>query len=316
MPITRNIRVKRKAQSSPNFIGKKAKTSVNTKSGGNQADISVNGPVDNIISPKNPLLELWSNNYGSTDQFTINDLAFMFKSLSETISVLQNQNLELIDYNKALSDKVSKLENHVDALQSAMTNLTSNTKSYAQAVGSSSTIVKNFASAVASTIAAPEAQLSLMKAASYAQSIEARKANVLIKNLDLTNKAIDEGALAEQIATHCGTEKPTVFRLPLKTKGPPIVRLTFGRKMEAEKVLTLFDSVKSHIQGCLNATPRPDLSKPELAKYRSSWKEAIQKNNEAEARVYTVRNLEVVKIHYKENQAPWLWAIKTTVPSF
>ncbi|EGT31980.1 hypothetical protein CAEBREN_13496 [Caenorhabditis brenneri] len=306
MTGTRRVVVKRGAFS-PKTVPKKLKKK-------NTVDT-----VDDIEKEKesvdiaNPLLELLSKNYGTTVEFTINDLASMFKSLSDTITILQTQNLELKDLNNTLSAKVCKLEGHIVTIQDSIKTMSAVSKSYAQVAGSSSTMVKTLASAVATTIAAPEAQLSIMKAAGYAQTSDSRKANVLIKNVDLTKEAIEEGDLADQIAAHCGTEKPTVFRLPLITKGPPIVKLSFRQKQEAEKVLGLFDSVKDKIQGCLNATPRPDLSKPELVKYRQSWKEAIQKNNEAKARLFTVRNLEVVKIQYKENQQPWPWTIKKNV---
>ena len=41
-------------------------------------------------------------------------------------------------------------------------------------------------------------QLSIMKAAGYAQTSDSRKANILIKNVDLTKEAIEEGDLADR----------------------------------------------------------------------------------------------------------------------
>ncbi|UMM19185.1 hypothetical protein L5515_014905 [Caenorhabditis briggsae] len=65
--------------------------------------------------------------------------------------------------------------------------------------------------------------------------------------------------------------------------------------------------LKQKIPQFKSATFRPDYSKPELIKHRSAWKEVIRLNNEAKLRIYTVRNLEVVKIPYKDNQSPWPW---------
>ncbi|CAI2299870.1 unnamed protein product [Caenorhabditis sp. 36 PRJEB53466] len=58
-----------------------------------------------------------------------------------------------------------------------------------------------------------------------------------------------------------------------------------------------------------------DYSKPELAKHRQAWNEAIRRNNEVKQRLFTVRNLEVTKIPYKEGQAPWPWVLRPEVSS-
>ncbi|PIC21794.1 hypothetical protein B9Z55_026497 [Caenorhabditis nigoni] len=80
--------------------------------------------------------------------------------------------------------------------------------------------------------------------------------------------------------------------------------------MDATKALASFNSIKTRVTGCHNASIRPDLSKPELAKFRESWKEAIKKNNEAGQRIWTVRNLETVKIPYKDGQTPHPWTVR------
>ena len=290
VPI-RNIRPKRKAQSSPKLIGKKIKKSVNDTEA-----------VDDIIS--NPLFELLSKDYKSKEEFTVNDIAIMFRSLADTISNLQNQNSLLTSKVSNLVEKVSGLEEHLKTLSAKPKEMEK----------IPTTMVKTFASAVASTISSsittPDSQINLMKAVSYANTEDARKTNVILKNVDLSPDAMDNGELSLQIANIFGTSKPAVFRLPQSAKGPPIVRLSFKSKEEASNVLKKFNREKASIQGCLNASPRPDLSKPELEKYRQSWKVAIQKNNEAMKTVFTVRNLEVVKIAYKENQEPWPWTTK------
>ncbi|EFP02368.1 hypothetical protein CRE_01042 [Caenorhabditis remanei] len=275
VPI-RNIRPKRKAQSSPKLNGKKLKKSVN----------DTEGSVIDIIS--NPLFELLSNDYKSKEEFTVNDIAIMFRSLADTISNLQNQNSLLTSKVSNLVEKVSGLEEHLKTLSAKPKEMEK----------IPTTMVKTFASAVASTISSsittPDSQINLMKAVSYANTEDARKTNVLLKNVDLSPDAMDNGEFSLQIANIFGTSKPAVFRLPQSAKGPPIVRLSFKSKEEASNVLKKVNREKASIQGCLNASPRPDLSKPELEKYRQSWKVAIQKNNEAMKTVFTVRNLEVV----------------------
>ncbi|EFO87561.1 hypothetical protein CRE_05388 [Caenorhabditis remanei] len=269
VPI-RNIRPKRKAQSSPKLNGKKLKKSVN----------DTEGSVIDIIS--NPLFELLSNDFKSKEEFTVNDIAIMFRSLADTISNLQNQNSLLTSKVSNLVEKVSGLEEHLKTLSAKPKKMEK----------IPTTMFKTFASAVASTITSsittPDSQINLMKAVSYANTEDPRNTNVILKmSIYLLMPWIT-------IANIFGTSKPAVFRLPQSAKGPPIVRHSFKSKEEASNVLKKFNREKASIQGCLNASPRPDLSKPELEKYRQSWKVAIQKNNEAMKTVFTVRNLEVV----------------------
>ncbi|EGT56861.1 hypothetical protein CAEBREN_32852 [Caenorhabditis brenneri] len=52
------------------------------------------------------------------------------------------------------------------------------------------------------------------------------------------------------------------------------------------------------------------MSKPELSKFRDSWKQAIKNNNEAGQGIWTVRNLELVRIPYKDNETPHPWTVR------
>ncbi|ULT81338.1 hypothetical protein L3Y34_011312 [Caenorhabditis briggsae] len=235
----------------------------------------------------------------------------MFKSLAETILKLQSQNTMLKNQNCILNANLSNLTEKVDGLEENLKLLSSQPK---ESPKPPTKLIKTFALAVASTISAPESQITFMRAASLANSEDARKSNVIIKNIDLSEEAIEKAEFASKIAKDCGTSTPSVFRIPHPAKGPPIVRPAFKSKEEARTVLTKFNSIKASIQGCLNASPRPDLSKPELEKYRQSWKTVIQKNNEAGQTIYTVRNLEVVKVVYRENQEPWPWGKKHSIP--
>ncbi|EGT45387.1 hypothetical protein CAEBREN_28324 [Caenorhabditis brenneri] len=264
--------------------------------------------LEQVMDNKNQRLTLSSLSHSPLclPSGSVNDIAKMFSSLAETILNLQNHNSIVNEKLTSLLDKVAILEEQVK-VQSIQPNIdlklpSTMAKSFAQVVSSS----------VASTIAAPESQISLMKAASYASTEDARKANVIVKNVDLTEDAI-KSELVQTIAKDCGTSTPSVFLLPQTAKGPPIVRLTFKNREEASKVLIKFNSIKASIQGCLNASPRPDLTKPELLKYRQSWKTVIKLNNEAMETLYTVRNLEVTKIVYNANQKPWPWTRKHSI---
>ncbi|UMM15738.1 hypothetical protein L5515_013053 [Caenorhabditis briggsae] len=272
---------------------------------------AVDGIIESVDDMSNPLYELLSNDFKSKEEFTVNDIAMMFKSLAETILKLQSQNTMLKNQNCILNANLSNLTEKVDGLEENLKLLSSQPK---ESPKPPTTLIKTFASAVASTISAPESQITFMRAASLANSEDARKSNVIIKNIDLSEEAIEKAEFASKMAKDCGTSTPSVFRIPHPAKGPPIVRLAFKSKEEARTVLTKFNSIKASIQGCLNASPRPDLSKPELEKYRQSWKTVIQKNNEAGQTIYTVRNMEVVKVVYRENQEPWPWAKKHSIP--
>uniref|UniRef100_A0A8R1EFY3 Uncharacterized protein n=1 Tax=Caenorhabditis japonica TaxID=281687 RepID=A0A8R1EFY3_CAEJA len=93
-------------------------------------------------------------------------------------------------------------------------------------------------------------------------------------------------------------------------EGPPLIKMKFPTKEDASRVLSTFNSVKVKMPELKHFVIRPDLTKEELAKFRSSWKEAISKNNEAKKRLFTVRNLEVVKINYKKDQEPYSWEVR------
>ncbi|EGT41720.1 hypothetical protein CAEBREN_12887 [Caenorhabditis brenneri] len=160
-------------------------------------------------------------------------------------------------------------------------------------------------------MSSPSTQVSLMRAAELAQDCDVRKSAVIIRNTDLSS---DQSVLEEfgaKIAAECQvTGKCSVFRIPLKNDLPPLIKVQLPHKQDATKVLKTFESIKGRLNGCRNASVRPDLSKPELAKYRDAWKRAIQLNNEKKQRLYTVRNLEVVKVSYPAGQSPDPWIVK------
>ncbi|UMM39123.1 hypothetical protein L5515_016316 [Caenorhabditis briggsae] len=159
----------------------------------------------------NPLYDLLSNDFKSKEEFTVNDIAMMFKSLAETILKLQSQNTMLKNQNCILNANLSNLTEKVDGLEENLKLLSSQPK---ESPKPPTTLIKTFASAVASTISAPESQITFMRAASLANSEDARKSNVIIKNIDLSEEAIEKAEFASKIAKDCGTSTPSVFRIP------------------------------------------------------------------------------------------------------
>ncbi|CAP37038.1 Protein CBG19862 [Caenorhabditis briggsae] len=146
------------------------------------------------------------------EEFTVNDIAMMFKSLAEKILKLQSQNTMLKNQNCILNANLSNLTEKVDGLEENLKLLSSQPK---ESPKPPTTLIKTFASAVASTISAPESQITFMRAASLANSEDARKSNVIIKNIDLSEEAIEKAEFASKTAKDCGTSTPSEIRCHL-----------------------------------------------------------------------------------------------------
>ncbi|EGT58711.1 hypothetical protein CAEBREN_18502 [Caenorhabditis brenneri] len=224
------------------------------------------------------------------ETITVEDLAKTLVSMATIVQTLQVQNAELIK-------KIGVLEKEVHELRDQH--------------AKSAPTKKTFADIVSKSFSAPAAQVSLLRAAELAQSVETRKSSVIIRNVDLSSDATNDTEFASKVAKECNvTSTCQVFRIPLKNDVPPLIKLQFNSKEEAEKVLKSFNQVKDKLNGCRNSTARPDLTKPELIKYRQAWKQAIKLNNDAKERIWTVRNLELVRIPYKADQSPWPWTVR------
>lgn len=203
---------------------------------------------------------------------------------------IQKLNFELIE-------KVSHLDKNICSLQKHQSDASK----------------KTFAEAVSKSISGPAAQVSIIRAVEAANNSDLRKCAVVLKKTEqLPENSEDE--LLDTVAQMCQIAKPlSVFRIAQRT-GPPLLKIQLQTAEDAGKVLSTFFKHRDNIPYCKNASVRPDLSKPELEKFRLAWKEVIMKNNEAEKRMYTVRNLEVVKIKYRENQEPWAWEVRPSAP--
>uniref|UniRef100_A0A8R1E8T3 Reverse transcriptase domain-containing protein n=2 Tax=Caenorhabditis japonica TaxID=281687 RepID=A0A8R1E8T3_CAEJA len=199
----------------------------------------------------------------------------------------------LIAENRKLKDKVNSLEASIADLKSSFGNK------------------KTFAEVVAKGISLPESQASIKRATMNATIHESRKSSIVIRQID-SQTTLNNDDLAQKISSECCVSHPVaVFRISDKMEGPLLIKMKFPTKEDASRVLSTFNSVKVKMPELKHFVIRPDLTKEELAKFRSSWKEAISKNNEAKKRLFTVRNLEVVKINYKKDQEPYSWELIT-----
>ena len=219
------------------------------------------------------------------------ELSVLWASMAKIVLNLQQQNKDLITEVGLLRKEIVDLKNSVD------TSGTSNKKTFAEILSKG--------------LAAPSAQVSFMSAAKLAQDADSRKCAVIVRNAQVSSDSSKDADFAKEIADQCKVSgKCQVFRINLKENAPPLLKLQLQSKEDAFKILTTFEKMKGNLNGCRNASVRPDFSKPELAKYRQAWKEVIKLNNEAKQRLFTVRNLEVSRIPYKKDQTPWPWTIQ------
>ncbi|EGT39824.1 hypothetical protein CAEBREN_06627 [Caenorhabditis brenneri] len=170
---------------------------------------------------------------------------------------------------------------------------------------------KTFAEALSKPHAAPSTQVSLKTASKLAQESNQRKCSVIIRNARISSDPTNDDEFGSSIAKECQTaDSCLVFRIPRKQDAPPLIKLTFKSEEDAQKTMMTFDAIKTRVTGCRSASIRPDLSKPDLFKYREAWKSAIEKNNAAGKKLYTVRNLEVTMINYRPGEDPHLWTVQ------
>uniref|UniRef100_A0A8R1DHJ9 Uncharacterized protein n=1 Tax=Caenorhabditis japonica TaxID=281687 RepID=A0A8R1DHJ9_CAEJA len=121
-----------------------------------------------------------SNNHLSSELMSNSALFSLFGKLFNLVSDLKNQNDALLNkvqvlhtQNEFLADKVLNLETSVGELNGKF--------------GSGLTSNKSFEEALKKGLSAAPTQLSLLKAAELAQSSEARKSAVVIKNVEMVS---------------------------------------------------------------------------------------------------------------------------------
>uniref|UniRef100_A0A8R1HIQ9 Uncharacterized protein n=1 Tax=Caenorhabditis japonica TaxID=281687 RepID=A0A8R1HIQ9_CAEJA len=293
--------------------GKKMKNSVNAEKKVDESNgsISCTNPTTSCTNPTvNPssydltnILSTMSNNLPS-ELLSNSALFTLFGKLFSLVSDLKNQNGVLLN-------KVEVLQSQNDILANKVTNLETSVGELNGKFGPGVTSTKSFAEALKKGLSAAPTQLSFLKAAELAQSSEERKSAVVIRNVQIDSDATNDSSIVKTLATECQiTGESSVFRLKTAGNGPPLLKIQFQQKDDALALLSKFEQVKNKVKELQHASARPDLSRPELIKFRESWRKAIALNDKVEKRIYTVRNLEVVKIAYKQGQEPWTWMVR------
>uniref|UniRef100_A0A8R1EET6 Uncharacterized protein n=1 Tax=Caenorhabditis japonica TaxID=281687 RepID=A0A8R1EET6_CAEJA len=131
-------------------------------------------------------------------------------------------------------------------------------------------------------LTAAPTQLSFLKAAELAQSSEARKSAVIIKNVEASSDNSNDSFIVKSLTSECLiTGENSIFRLKTTGNGPPLLKIQFQQKEDALTLLSKFEQMKWKVKELQNASARPDLSKPELSKFRESWRKAIALNDNA-----------------------------------
>jgi len=123
------------------------------------------------------------------------------------------------------------------------------------------------------------------------------------KGLDEENEWDDLVAMCDKIQV---THPLSMHRLG-EPRGPtapprPLI-LTFATTQHCRDFISkMYQSTNGLLDEACSI--RPDYSPEELACYKSAWKQAIDKNNAARKRIYTVRNCQLVQL--KESTGTWI----------
>uniref|UniRef100_A0A8R1EQC8 Uncharacterized protein n=1 Tax=Caenorhabditis japonica TaxID=281687 RepID=A0A8R1EQC8_CAEJA len=217
-------------------------------------------------------------------------------------TVIQN----LQDQNSTLLFKIESLENEVSEIKKIQYPL-SKRRSFAEVVSKN---VSKPINAPTEISASPLQSSTVMKTTEIPNKLLTRKKCIIVRNATLPANKEDDISFGRSLTAACSVAEPeAVFRITLET-GPPLLKIQLKSQNDAHTVMKLFEKVKTTMEAWRDAIVRPDLSKPDLAKYRLAWKDAIKRNNEAKQRIFTVRNLEVVKIVYKEGGIPYPWIVR------
>ncbi|CAD6195177.1 unnamed protein product [Caenorhabditis auriculariae] len=152
----------------------------------------------------------------------------------------------------------------------------------------------------------------ILVATKEAQSAPLRESSFVIHNL--VNEKKDE-KIVEEICQLSSVEKAQeIFRLGKSTTPPPPLRVHLQNKDAVVKVLKNFNELKGKIPSLRTASVQRDMSKTELEKHRTAWKEAVRRNDAAASRIWTVRDFEVVKLRLPAGVERHPWSVRSQEP--
>uniref|UniRef100_A0A8R1IG06 Uncharacterized protein n=1 Tax=Caenorhabditis japonica TaxID=281687 RepID=A0A8R1IG06_CAEJA len=227
------------------------------------------------------------------------NLCKIILTMATVIKTLQDQNSTLLFKVESLESEVSEIKKNQYPL--------SKRRSFAEVVSKNVSKSINVPTEITTS---PLQSTTVMKTTEIPNKLLTRKRCIIVRNSTLPANKEDDMSFGRSLTAACSVAEPeAVFRIMLEA-GPPLLKIQLKSQNDAHTVMKLFEKVKTTMETYRDAIVRPDLSKPDLAKYRLAWKDAINRNNEAKQRIFTVRNLEVVKIVYKEGGIPYPWIVR------
>uniref|UniRef100_A0A8R1I086 Uncharacterized protein n=1 Tax=Caenorhabditis japonica TaxID=281687 RepID=A0A8R1I086_CAEJA len=164
---------------------------------------------------------------------TITDHCLNETILSKILTAMET----LITENKQLKEEVGAIRTEIKEVKLQLKHVPVSTK-------------KSFAEIVSKSLTSPSTQVSIIRAAKLAQSCDARKSFVIVRNSEISPDATQDQILGEKIAKECGVSgKVSVFRIPVKDKDP-LIKIQLENKEEASKMLSTFEANKCKINEC------------------------------------------------------------------
>lgn len=248
-------------------------SSPSSPSSSSKGELSPEGKVlfDTIVSGVNKVLA------------EISDLKELYTELSTKVE------------NSTLSDQVASITSKLDQLTATTTSYAEITKKSIQSPKSDSN----------------QQVLIARQAIRDENSVEQRKMQVFLKGLpEAPSDSTDSAELAKLSSTLGSDIVPPIssFRVgPSRAAANPIPRpivLTFNSQREVSSFMRTLVSNRQSLPQLSLLSARPHYCPSDLMLYKDLWAQAIQRNNAAKKKLYTVLNLKLVNIP-ESLQTPW-----------
>lgn len=249
----------------------------------------------------------------------LRDLVYISKHLKDLFNVTNTisgtlQELSTLELGNSLKSFESKLDTistgisiQIDDLAKVVSNARITEK-----LDSIDKYLKNtYAQAASANISpkpAPEGMVQLRHALRDEATRPEREQNVILKGIPDGLKSAD---IVADIATNLQVPAEELTFVPLGKKTPvTTIRIKTNSKTTASKILSKLPRMcAGDPDRFKNLTARPDYSPSELIIFRDCWKTAIEKNNAANAKNWTVVNLKLVEL-----KDPKPWTVKPVIP--
>uniref|UniRef100_A0A914CYA5 Uncharacterized protein n=1 Tax=Acrobeloides nanus TaxID=290746 RepID=A0A914CYA5_9BILA len=269
------------------------------------AEINTLNAYINSVYTKIPILNGIDNKFAELNTNN-QDLISKQLILEEKIVSLHKEvsSLEQGTFFEGLNQKVADLAEKLTIIENFVTTIDSKIGLIPEINTKVELIAKSYADAVKKPVSEGLAQITRSVIREEAMRSE-RDSCVFIRDAE-PNAKIDDIIHDISNVTGIPINELQGFHLGKKPQKTSL-RIKTSSKEMALKLLKEMPTIRTKSIYLKNASARPDYSPTELETYRKSWQEAIQKNNLAGKKEFSVRNLQVIKL--KEPQA---WICKKT----